>query len=479
MISVALAAAYSIMRSQGTALLLQSNAGLRSSARQAAMTGMALARRKMHTLQWAGVDTTLTGVLGGNNSYRVSFATGDPSLVPGHPDYEDYSFRVTVDVTGSSQDPVNPSRIARHRIRAVFRLIPRALADEPAGWDTLSGYTLCQLGPDQFEVDVPCRIEGPVRIQAGLRFAEDLDWPSECRERYLTDLNNMRFSGAADWRPFTGPLELPFADQPGGLISLLSSSMAITTSDAPPDSFSLSPVGYLGDYQLYPGGKVYSVQSVGATLANQTIEPDPATNPLGIFVHEGKVDVYDNVSFKGTLIVLGNSDGDLQLRGTFIQFTSVDLPPVEGSDEPVRLPLVILEDDFCIQTDSQGKLDGLLVAAHEFEVCRDDPGDIYVPIQGRAIAGKILIRRREGWRQSKGWWEDQYQAFLAQENDGIPYFPLWLAVASGLDPKPEVGISPEPDPVRYHWRNANNPVYVPHPDDEGLRWDLLEWSENP
>jgi hypothetical protein len=386
---------------------------------------------------------------------------------------------VTVDVTGFAEDPVNPSRLARHRIRAVFRLIPRALANEPAGWNTLTGYTLYQSRPGEVSIDVPCRIEGPVRFQDRLGLAENLAWPSVARERYLADLNAMRFGGTPDYRPFTGPIELPFAAQPAGLVTLLGTSMGITATDVGAGTVTLSRNGFLGSYQLYPGGAVYSVQSTRGILTSEAVEPDPILNPLGIYVRYGSVDLYDNVSLRGTLVALGQTDGDVQIRGTGIHISSLDLPPLEGSNEPVRLPVLVLEDDFRIYADSQGTIEGLMLTGDEFEVQSDAQEDIDVPIAGHVIAGAILIRPRDGWPQSTDWWQLQYDGFLAQESTGIPYFPRWLTQTAGLNPAPQLRVSPDPTSVRYHWKSANIPIYMPHPDDEGLRWDLLEWSENP
>jgi hypothetical protein len=49
----------------------------------------------------------------------------------------------------------------------------------------------------------------------------------------------------------------------------------------------------------------------------------------------------------------------------------------------------------------------------------------------------------------------------------------------GLDPKPRLVVQPDSDPVTYHWHYPNDPIYVPHQDDPGFRWDLLEWTHNP
>jgi hypothetical protein len=49
----------------------------------------------------------------------------------------------------------------------------------------------------------------------------------------------------------------------------------------------------------------------------------------------------------------------------------------------------------------------------------------------------------------------------------------------GYDPKPLLTIKPDPSPVTYHWKKPYDPIYVPHPTDSGLRWDLVEWTDNP
>ena len=49
----------------------------------------------------------------------------------------------------------------------------------------------------------------------------------------------------------------------------------------------------------------------------------------------------------------------------------------------------------------------------------------------------------------------------------------------GRDPEPQLTISPDSGPITYHWHYPGNQIYAPHPNDDGLRWDLLEWTEDP
>ena len=51
--------------------------------------------------------------------------------------------------------------------------------------------------------------------------------------------------------------------------------------------------------------------------------------------------------------------------------------------------------------------------------------------------------------------------------------------ARGYSPVPTLTVKPDSTPITYHWSKGNDPVYVPHDDDEGLRWDMIDWKENP
>jgi hypothetical protein len=57
----------------------------------------------------------------------------------------------------------------------------------------------------------------------------------------------------------------------------------------------------------------------------------------------------------------------------------------------------------------------------------------------------------------------------------------------GLDPKPSIRIVPDPTPVDYRWKMSYDTILLPHagdaspqdPNNPGLRWDLLEWTDRP
>ncbi len=481
-ICITLGLSYAAVRSQFVGLKIQQNADRRTAARQAAVTGLTMAIKKMHTSDWDGVDTTLSGSLGDFQSFQVTYTTGDPSLTSEHPDYEDLPYRVTLLASGYAADPDNPASVATHQIRAVVRLIPRALADEPANWTEMVQYTLYQTQAEAFTIDVPFRIEGPVRVQDTLTLGRTYAWSDDARGQYLTDLEQMRQGGYADWRPLNGPIYWTDNLQEPGMESLLDDEMGIPTNDVSQDPVSgWNHPGEVSTYQIYPGGKVYDVPVLAQDHQDEILEPDPETNPLGIYYRPGELRLYDNVTIRGTLVSAGSSNGDVHLYGTNVHLLPHDLPPLEGTDVPVQLPLVVAEDDFRIHPGAEGSVRGLLTVWDEFEVREDGQYDIDVTMQTRIVAEKFLLRRRSDWNYWAVWWTDRYYQFKGQEGNqgGIAYFPVWLQAWWGLDPDPRLTVQPDPVTTRYHRYSSCNPVYVPHPDDDGLRWDLLEWTENP
>jgi hypothetical protein len=51
-----------------------------------------------------------------------------------------------------------------------------------------------------------------------------------------------------------------------------------------------------------------------------------------------------------------------------------------------------------------------------------------------------------------------------QDNAGVPYAPL-------------LRFQRDTTGVKYHWQNWTEPVYKKDPADQGLRWNLVRWSE--
>jgi len=158
---------------------------------------------------------------------------------------------------------------------------------------------------DGFVVELPCRIEGPTRLQGRLYLAEDAPNDTSAHSQYLTDLNTMRQQGYGDYRPFNGPVSLRATAQTGSTLHNLQTKLGVTytaSSLKAPASDWVRPTS-LATYRLYLGGKSYNVPVVGTTLENITLSADPKTNPLGLFWREGSVTLRGNVTIRGTLLV--------------------------------------------------------------------------------------------------------------------------------------------------------------------------------
>jgi len=484
MLSIVMGLSYAAVQSQFSEVRVQRNADRHELARQAAITGLTLALKKMHTDQWAGVDTTLSGSLGPYESFQVTFTTGDPDLTPADPDYQELPFRVTLTATGYAADPDNPAAVSTHKAEAVVRLVPRALGTEPNRWSTAVQYTVFQWNYGRFEVNMPCHIEGPMRVQASMDISLGYPWPNAIRWDYLGDLNRMRSSGFPDWRPSDGPIHLSYSSQESaepGSIAALNVRLGVSTANRAAWPANWTFPGVLAGYRLYPGGKEYFATILPGTLENVTLDPDPETNPLGIYYHNGETNVRDNVTIRGTVLVRGVIGGDIHVEGRNVLFDSVDLPALVGESQPVRLPVAVLEDDFRLEPDSQTTIDGMVLAWDEFEVKADDPDHIELALSGRVAAKEILIRKRNKWGGDKKWWEGRHKDFENQEGApaGVPFFPEYLRLRDGLDPAPRLEIKPDAAEARYHWQNPNEPLYVPHADDDGLRWELVRWTDSP
>ncbi len=547
MVIVAMALSYAVMREQSTATTLQSNAGLGMSARQAALAGMSVALKNMQSSSWAGVATSLNRSLGTNAQFQVTFTTGDPSLTAGQPGYSDFPYRVTVVSIGTATDPGNPSRVSSYTIQAVVHLVPRALAAEPANWTTMCGYTLYQWTSGNFKVNIPYRVQGPVRVQQQLQLSRAdgaspwYGWNKDTRTQYLGDLYKMFTPGSSDFRPFNGPISLPYSSQAGSDVALLNTTMGIPTSDVAQQNINnWMTNASVTSYQLYPGGKVYSVPSLSQSLQNTTLAPDPIANPAGIFYRPGGLCLYNNVSIQGTVITQGNSTGDLLIYGTNVHLQPVDLPALQGTTAAVELPVAVLGDNLTLEAGANASLAGLVAAGSDLDVLTDtqygastwtvaasqngtalesylqshlttfSATEIHrmvlagcVKINGvvgltssnvatgqtveactriflgRAFAKNVTVYGRTEWYQWSGLWSYLYNLFTSQLSNAHPItlFPVWLQDVLGLQPEPQYGLWPDPLNPYYHWWNPQNTIYVPNPSDGGLRWDLLSWTE--
>jgi hypothetical protein len=421
---------------------------------------------------WAGTGTTLSQSLGNDDGFHVTFTAGDASLAPGDDDYGEYPYRVTLLSTGYAEDPQDSSRSATYQVKAVVRLVPRMLSDQPTDWSTMQQYTVYQSKSDHFELDIPCRLEGPARIQGKLKIARHYPNDDDAWWRYLEDLNTMRSGGYPDYRPFGGPVDLPFGIQDWADLHVLWAKLGVAVGDTAIQEAAsdwTKPTD-LATYQLYVGGPIYTIPASGNTLENVTLEPDPLTNPLGIFYCNGTVAIRANVTVHGSLFC----KDDLRIEGTNAHFAPVELPALAGSDAPVRLASVSCRD-FIVKPTAGGSLTGLAAVFDDFQI-EKSPETVNFTVSGRLITRKFFIKERQPWETLN--WGDCHDDFMDQL-PVVPYFPVWMHNTQGRDPQPLLVIKPDAAQIAYHWHNWSDPIFVPHPDDDGLRWEIVQWTENP
>jgi hypothetical protein len=184
------------------------------------------------------------------------------------------------------------------------------------------------------------------------------------RAKYLRDLVRRNTIEGTDHRPLTGPITAPFSKTSANERSLATDELQLPWNDtAVSGAAPVNHPGVVSSYRLYPGGKSYTVPTIGATLRDQRLEPDPATNPLGVFYRSGNLNVGDNVTVNGVLIVnASDSTPDIEIYGQNVHFNSLALPALDGTSVTTKLPVSIVKDDLRIYYTGTGDINGLAMA---------------------------------------------------------------------------------------------------------------------
>ncbi|MDH3716561.1 MAG: LamG domain-containing protein [Planctomycetota bacterium] len=304
--------------------------------------------------------------------------------------------------------------------------------------------------------------------------------PGSTRGRYLRDLTAMQQAGAGDYRTFDGPVDLPRFRSSDEDLSLLEDDQQITLNDvASNTSAPFSHPGVVPTYQLYAGGPVYTAtQITDSSLSNASFAPDMQTNPLGFYYRSGDLNVYDNVTMEGTFIAAGGG-ADLYVYGQNVKISPAVIPPLFNSSSAVELPSALIYDDVRIQNGSDSVFRGMMTVWDEFEISTGSDS-VGCDFQGRLATGALEVLTRNEWDQSESWWRDRANAFLVQLAGANPltYFPEFVESNQGLVVQPRLQIKPAGQPVTYHWQDWSNPLFVPHPNDGALRWDLVQWMDD-
>jgi len=471
LLSITLALSYSMLRTQVNCVQIQSNSLRRSSAKMAAMAGIQAALRSISEPDWAGVDVPVTGNLSNSESYSVTIETGDASLTPSHPDYAEFPYRLTLLSTGLAQDTVDSNQQSTHQLRVVVQLVRRKLADPPSGWSQVVPYTVYQWSSRNVDYELPVRIEGPSYLQGRLRLCHRYP-DGDAKSQYLGDLETMRTAGHPDHRPFDGPLYLPFSRNPDRslLVNELNLSVNnITASSSAP----FSHPGEISTYRLYPGGQEYQPQSLSSSLSNATLGPDPETNPLGVYARRGTLRVRDNVTVRGLLLTWGSDSGtDVYVDGDNITFEPLQIPPLVDDSNTYELPAVAAKDDFYVFNHTSGSVQGVVYVGDDYEILSNYT-DIQFHLAGKLVCGELEFQQHDTWDDLN--WNSALNQF--EDQSAIPYFPQWVEQHRGLAPDPVVTVKPDTSGVVHHWHDWTEPLFVPHPDDGGLRWEVIDWRD--
>ena len=409
LIALTMGVSYSILRSQATGLHIQQNAGRQSSARAAAVTGLVVAVKRMHAADWGGASSSFAESLGEHERFQATFSPGDPTLAAADSDYADYPYRVTIVSTGFAENPASPDQVSTYRIRAVMQLVPRQAADEPSDWTRMQGYTVYQTKNDSFEIDIPCRIEGSVRVQGGSRSPSTTRIDSDAlaalpRRPQRHAQRGRRGLPAVQWAR-ASPLRRP---GPTYLLGPEARRWACRPTITPVREAAadwVQPTG-LTAYQIYPGGPSYAIPTVPSPLENTTLEPDALTNPLGIRYRSGTVTIKNNVTIRGSLFC----SEDIVIEGTNVRFQPVDLPGLYGSSQPLRLPVASCRD-FDVKATAGGSLTGLLAVFDDFLI-EKSPATVTFAFTGRVITKKFYIKERTPWETLN--WGSYYESFAAR-----------------------------------------------------------------
>jgi hypothetical protein len=480
LLAMTLALSYSMLRSQSMTGQLQRNLERTADARYAAQAGMNAALRKMHEVSWVGVDSPFHGKIDDSTGYDITYITGDASLTPSSPDWNEYPFRVTVRVVGYAENPDVPGVRSTHVLETVVQLSRLALNSTPGGWSNIQPYALYQWSTEDQQLEIPFRVEGNALMLGRLRLADNYP-PSNERSRYFSDLALMRLLGLGDHRPFGGTVTLNTSRQTSSLLNALQNQLGNTVQNTNASSTQpVAPPSTAISYRLYPGGKAYEIPSLQATygllMQNASAAPDPVNNPLGVFRSDGLMNFGNNAKVTGTIISPGASS-DIALVGTGVELRGHNLPPLEGSSQITQLPTLIVRDDFRVYDASSSVIQGLALVADETEIA-DGSLAVVFNLTGKLVTRNLVIGERSEWDSlNPAQWASSLSSFLSQLfslNVGrILFYPQWMQQQAGLSYQPRLTVKPNTDGVQYHWQDWSQPIYVKAAADSGLRWNIV------
>lgn len=503
LLAVTLGFSYALLRGNTTDQELERNQSRRKDARTAAQAGIAVALRKLYDGSWAGADTTFAGDVTADKlqGFTVSYTTGDSDLTSTSADWQEYPFRLTILSKGYSIDPTTSASRSEYSIRVVSQLIRRKLNANLASGTSLDTLSICQTGNPKATIQYPIRLNDGVRIEGEIEFSRSYpqSYLSTAYMTFFDDIYDMYHDWGWDYRPFSGRLYTPSSRQPanGDVVMVLDPRLHVPRTDV---SVSASPpvptVSAFSGYRLYDKGKHYAGQAVSVTpdsldtvpnaeylVTGSSYAADPQTNPLGVFTStQGSIGLSSNLAFTGMLIAYGSgASSDVHIGGTNLTIQAPSLPALAGDSTTYRLPAIVADDDVRVYDGTNQTINGWVVCADAFDLATG-AASTTINVTGGVFCQKLLLEGRSSWVQTQTNWQSAYSSWstaLLKFGQDI-YFPGWLnnnRSSWGLYLTPRLIFSATPSGVTNHVPDFSQPIYVPHSDDGGLRWDIVKYQE--
>lgn len=362
-----LALTYGFLRTQVTSLQLTQNEVRRDLALEAARTGISAGLLRMQDPTWVGLADTYARTTQRDStnlvSCSVSFSTLTSGQVTGISDAE-LPLHLCVKSVGTWTSPRDSTISVTRTIKAVVRLMPRLpnraaragdvataidLSKNSDGYQATLPFTLTTTSSSSttLNFDPGSRIEGPIWTR-GMALFNSESWSSTIRGSMLAELGNQYGSGAPTTfvhpHPLNGPIQLTRAPSTSIQSDLSKLKTAWTTVSQTPSVSALNSNMWTS-YRLYDRGPIYQAVVLSNSLSNVTLAPS-VSNPLGIFVRTGNLDVYDQVNIQGTLIVTGTLTfwGLGSSVSAYNWISSDGTAAVTGADSWPRLPAIVAKN---------------------------------------------------------------------------------------------------------------------------------------
>lgn len=366
-ITMSLALTYGLLRTQVSTLQLTQNDQRRDLALEAARAGMSAALLRLQSPTWPGISDVLTRITLQDTSNRAAYTVRFSAPVDGELSVPaaELPLHLKIVSTGTWTSPRDSSTTVQRTIQSFVRLMPRIpgrtvragdvasatdLAVNSAATAAMLPYSLTVTSTSNTTLtfDAGARIEGPVWLNRGMSLFSGEKWSSTIRGVMLTEIGNQLGMSTpfAHPHPLDGPIR--FVNNPSGSLQTDLGRLKTPWSTAAqaPTTITVSATPWQ-NYRLYNGGPQYQAVTVSSSLTNVTLRPTPA-NPLGIFVRSGNLDLYDNVTLQGTLIVTGTLTfwGSESIISAYNWIGSSG-PVISGADKWPRLPAVVAKQISC------------------------------------------------------------------------------------------------------------------------------------